>query len=185
MLSDLRNSPADKTIGDLSTWHATDMPWYAVRVRARAEERIAALIGARSHGVYLPTYIEKRQYSDRVKKARVPLFTGYVFCSLDIRYRLTILTVPGVLGFVSFEGEPTPVRENELSALVTALASGLGVHPCKYLKAGDRALVVVGPMRGVEGVLAREKGQDRLIISVHLLQRSVAVEVERDWLMPL
>ena len=156
--------------------------WYAIKVRTRAEERIAQHIAVKGYGVYVPTYLEMRQYSDRVRRTPVALFPGYVFCDLDIRQRLPILTIPGVEGFVSFGGEPTPVPNTELNAVKGALDSGLGAHPCEYLKLGDKVRVQVGPMRGVEGILSREKTRSRLILSVHLLQRSLAVEVEREWL---
>jgi len=167
------------------TSQAPEMPWFVVKVRTRAETRIAELIRDIGYHVYLPLLTETRQYSDRVRKAVVALFPGYVFCSLDVSKRLPVLMVPGVEYFVSFNGEPATVPHTELSAIESALASGLAVHPCEYLTEGDTIRVMVGSMRGVEGVLVRTKTGGRLIVSVHLLQRSVCVEVPRDWISPV
>ena len=92
-----------------------------------------------------------------------------------------MLTVPGVEHFVAFDGEPEPVPDEELAAVHAAVGSGLPLADCEYLRKGDRVRVVFGSMEGVEGVLVQEKSGDRLVISVHLLQRSLAVEIDRDW----
>ena len=127
-------------------------PWYAIKVRTRMEQRIADLIRNREYQVYLPSYVETRQYSDRIKRALVALFPGYLFCSLDISRRLPILMTPGVEYFVGFDGVPVFVPDSELRAIDAALKSGLPVHPCEYLCEGDRVRVVVGSMRGITSV---------------------------------
>jgi transcription antitermination factor NusG len=166
-------------------WRPCGQPWYAVKVRTRAEERVGSSIQTRDVAVYVPTYLETRRYADRLKKASVALFPGYVFCGLDIKKRLPVLMVPGVEYFVTFEGEPKPVAEEEIAAIDTALRSGLPASPCQYLEAGDRVRVEVGSMSGVEGILVQEKSKNRLVISVHLLRRSMSVEIDRDWVVPL
>jgi transcription antitermination factor NusG len=166
---------------------ATDsgLPWYALKVRTYGEIRVSEMLEQRDYSVYLPVSQETRQYSDRVKHATVALFPGYLFCNLDIKKRLPVLTVPGVQYFVSIDGEPARVPITELRELDAVLQSGFPVHPCDYLVEGDRVRVVVGSLRGVEGVLVRSKACGRLVVSVQLLQRSVAVEVDRDWLQPV
>lgn len=160
-------------------------PWYALKVRTKAEELVQTALQRKGYELYLPTHLDLRQYSDRVKKVRTALFPGYVFCRLDITARLPVLLTPYVEYFVSFNDEPVPVDESELDGVRAMLGSGLETKPWPYLISGDRVRVVVGSMAGVEGILVREKGSDLLIISVHLLQRSLSVQIDRTWIRPV
>ena len=139
----------------------------------------------KEYEIYLPTYKEVRKYSDRLKKIDAPLFPGYLFCRMDATKRLPILTTPGVHSILGFNGEPTPVPEDEITAIQRVVGSGASVGPWPFLKAGDRVRVERGAFTGVEGILISERGVDRLILSVQMLQRSVSVEIDRSWIRPI
>lgn len=163
----------------------TEWPWYALRVKPKFERTVACALAAKGMASFLPLYKERRRWSDRIKLVELPLFAGYVFCSLDVRQRLPVLQTPGVLHFVSFNGEPTPVDREEIRALQTAASSGAALAPWPYLREGQRVEVARGPMRGLQGILLRIRDEFRLVISVTLLQRSVAVEIDREAIRPL
>jgi transcription antitermination factor NusG len=161
------------------------IPWYAIQVRSGLEARSQQALERKGCEVYLPTYIDCKQYSDRVKKVAAPLFPGYLFGRIDIDYRLPILTTPGVLSIVGFGGVACPVDEAELEAVRAVTTSGVSAMPWPYLKTGDRVRVVYGTLSGAEGLLVRTRGEDRLVLSVHLLQRSISVEIDRTWVKPI
>lgn len=162
----------------------TSWPWYAIRVKPKFEKVVAQSLLSKGMPSFLPTYRERRRWSDRVKVVELPLFAGYLFCSLDVRHRLPVLQMPGVLYFVTFDGEPAPVDPVELETLQQAVVSGAGLGPWPYLKEGQRVVVARGPIRGRSGILLKIRDECRLIISITLLQRSVAVEIDREAVRP-
>ena len=161
------------------------LPWYAVKVRTSAELRLSQSLTGRGCEVFLPSYMESRRYSDRIKKVEAALFPGYLFARLDIERRLPVLQTPGVEAIVGFGGKFEQVDEAEILAIRKAIGSGAKVVPWPYLKVGDRVRVHFGALEGVEGILVKEKGQERLILSVHILQRSISVEIDRSWVRPI
>lgn len=181
MNTGVESSPVEavRSPGNTVRW-----PWYAVRVKPKFEKAVAQSLVAKGFDSYLPLYKERRRWSDRVKVVELPLFSGYVFCNLDVRHRLPVLQTPGVLHFVCFDGEPAPVERAEIEALQRATGSGAALAPWPYLREGQRVVVARGPMKGLEGILLKVRDEFRLIISVTLLQRSVAVEIDREAVRP-
>ncbi len=112
------------------------------------------------------------------------LFPGYLFVNLDLRERVTVLQSPGVLRFVSFQGQPAPVEDSEIHSLTLGLAAGLRAEPHPYLRRGRRVRVVRGLLAGVEGILIRRKERFRLVLSVDLIMRSVVIEVDESEVEP-
>lgn len=159
--------------------------WYAVRVRSRHEGSAARHLRARGLEAFLPMYPRRSRWSDRVKTVDFPLFPGYVFCHFNVEQRLPILTVPGVVHVVGVGKIPTPIDEHEIVAIQAAVKSGLYREPCPYLHIGKKVRIARGPLSGVEGILVGVKGHERLVLSITLLQRSVGVEVDQDWVEPI
>jgi transcription antitermination factor NusG len=160
-------------------------PWFAVQVRTRGEALVEAQLHGKAYETFLPTYLECRQYSDRIKTVDAALFPGYLFCRCDPEYWLPILKTPGVQRVVSFGDLPVPVDESEIDTIQTLVRAPGAARPWPYLKTGDRVRVEFGAFSGVEGILVSEKGTDRLVVSVTLLQRSVAVDIDRTWVRPI
>lgn len=115
----------------------------------------------------------------------LPLFAGYVFCRLDPRARLPVLTIPGVVLFVGFGHHPARIDDAEIANLQTIASACRPAAPWPFLRAGRRVRLEQGPLKGLEGFLIEVKNRYRLVVSVTLLQRSVAVEVDRDSISPL
>lgn len=154
--------------------------WFALTVKHQHERQIAAALRSKGLEELLPLYRTRRRWSDRVKAVDLPLFPNYVFCHFRFEDRLAVLGTPGVFSIVGFGGKPTPVSDQEIASIQAILASGLPVEPWPHLKAGDIVLVEDGPLRGLEGVLLQSKDATRVVVSVELLQRSIAVEIERE-----
>ncbi|HXP85591.1 MAG TPA: UpxY family transcription antiterminator [Bryobacteraceae bacterium] len=159
--------------------------WYAIRVKSNRENIVAASLGGKGLPRFLPTYVTRRQWSDRLVETEVPLFKGYVFCFLDAAERMPVLTIPGVIELVGIGKTPHPVEDAEIEALQTIARNGLPTAPWPFLEAGQRVRIERGPLKDVEGLLIEVKNRFRLVVSVSLLQRSVAVEVDRESVTPL
>jgi transcription antitermination factor NusG len=159
--------------------------WYAIRVRSRFEQTVSAALSGKGYDEYLPLYHSRRKWSDRLKDLDLPLFPGYLFCRFDAQVRLPILTTPGVISIVGTGKTPVAISDQEIDAIQTVIRSGLHLQPWPQLVVGSRVLIEEGPLRGLEGVALDIKKKYRLFVSVPLLQRSVSVEIDREWVRPL
>ena len=159
--------------------------WFALRVKSNCEKIVATGISYKGFEEFLPLYQRRQRWSDRFKSIASPLFPGYVFCRIDPRVRLPILTIPGALHFIGIGKAPVPIEDSEIAAIQRAVRSGRPVAPWAYLSAGQLVRFDDGPLAGLEGILIESRKQCRVVVSVTLLKRSVAVEIERGWVTPL
>jgi len=159
--------------------------WFALTVKPRHEKAVAQQLGLRDLEHYLPLYKAVRHWSDRRKIVAACLFPGYVFCRFGYNRRLDVLNLPSVHSIVGFGDTPTPVPESEIEAIRTILASGHPAGPWPFLRAGQTVRIGSGSLAGVEGILVREKDALRVVVRVELLQRAVAVEIDREMIEPL
>ncbi len=159
-------------------------PWYAVRVRPRWERTVSAALSGKGYEEYLPVYRERRRWSDRQKDLDLPLFPGYLFCRFDVQARLPILMTPGVISIVGTGKVPAAISESEVGAIQTMVSSGLLLEPWPHLPVGTSVVIERGPLKGLEGVTMDIRKKFRFVVSVSMLQRSVAVEIDSDWIRP-
>ena len=159
--------------------------WYALKVRSHHEKVVGAALAYKGFQQFVPTYKERRKWSDRYQTIDAPLFPGYVFCHFDANDRLPVLTIPGLVSIVGIGKVPCPIDVREISSLQLAISSGRYVQPWPFINVGDRVLLKEGPLRDVEGIVIREKGATELVLSISLLQRSIAVVLERAWVRPI
>ena len=159
--------------------------WFAIRVKSRYEKLVASMARNKGFEEFLPLYQCRRRWSDRMKTVELPLFPGYVFCHVDPQNRLPLLTIPGVVHFVGVGRTPAPLEDAEIAAIQAAVRSGLSTEPWPFLEAGQHVRLEEGPLTGVEGIFVGTSKQDRLIVSLSLLKRSVAVTIERHWVTPV
>ncbi|MCU1335363.1 MAG: transcriptional activator RfaH [Bryobacterales bacterium] len=158
--------------------------WYALTVQYQHERQTEKALQSKGLETLVPLYRSRRQWSDRVKDVDLPLFAGYVLCHFDLSERIRVLDTPGVAKIVGFGGTMTALDDLEIAGIQQLLALNLPLAPWPYLKAGDRVRVEHGPMRGLEGTLLRTKDALRLVVGVELLQRSIAVELDRQDIVP-
>lgn len=164
---------------------AEPVKWFAVQTRPKHEKSVAGLLEAKGYEQLLPLYQSWHRHSGRLQSVLLPLFTSYLFCRFDPLRRLPVLMTPGVFTIVGIGREPQPIPSEEIARIQASCSSGLPVRPWPYVERGDLVRVECGPLQGVEGILVSEKNACRLVVSVEILKRSVAVEVERDWVVPV
>jgi transcription antitermination factor NusG len=133
----------------------------------------------------LPTYTTKRKWSDRFKVVESPLFPGYVFCRFDVHNRLPVLITPGVISVVGRGKTPVAVDDAEIFSIQAAMGSGIHMEPWPYVEIGERVRIKDDVLDGMEGILTSFKGSHRVVISVTLLRRSVALDIDRSRITPL
>jgi transcription antitermination factor NusG len=144
----------------------------------------AMMLAHKGYESLLPLYKCRRRRPDRFRDVELPVFPGYLFCQFDALARLPILTTPGVLHVVGIGHTPVPVDETEIQAIQRLVNSPLQGEPWPYVEVGQTVYVQEGPLQGVEGILLAIKNGHRLVISVSLLKRAVAVEIERTSVIP-
>ena len=164
---------------DLERGEAFVQPlWYAAYTRANHERRVANQLVERGVEHFLPQYESMRKWKDRKVRLQMPLFPGYVFVHLALQNRLKVLEVPGVAYLVGFAGKPVAVPEGEFEKIRGFLKQGFRAEPHPYLEAGRRVRVKNGPLEGMEGIVARRKNGNRLVILLELIQRAMAVDLD-------
>jgi transcription antitermination factor NusG len=158
--------------------------WYAVRVRSNYERTVSTVLEQKGVEQFVPTYRSRRMWADRVKTLDLPLFPGYVFCRIRLDERNVVVTTDGVVNIVGAGRQPIAVSEAEIEAIRKVVQSGVPAEPCHFLKTGQIVRINHGSLTGVEGILTKVKSSWRLVISVNLLERSVAVEIDSAWVSP-
>lgn len=178
-------SPAISSVGSLHAAELPKSPWFAIRVRPNFEKTAAAGLAARGFEQFFPSYKQSRKWSDRTKVSEFPLFPGYIFCRLDAENRLPVLSTPGVLGILSCGSTLQALTEDEIEAVRRVVAGNIPAEPWPYLAKGCRARVTHGVLAGVEGIVIDERSRCRLILQISLLQRSVSVQIDREFITPI
>ena len=168
-----------------SSKNMSQLPWFALQVRSRREAMVTNHLEGQGFDCFLPLYKSTRRWSDRLKEVEQPLFPGYLFCRLNLSNRGPVLMTPGVQQIVGFGRTPVPVEERELESIRQVLSSGLPSLPWPYMHIGERVRVNYGSLVNLEGILVNFKGSNRVVLSVTLLQRSVALEIDLAWLSPI
>ena len=159
--------------------HVVPQPsWYAIYTRFRHEKKVAEILTKKGMEIFLPLYESAHRWKDRTKLVSLPLFPCYVFLKGSLDRRLDIMNTPGFHALVSVAGQPAAIAPDEIEAIQRAIESGARVNPYPFMKCGERVRVKCGPLTGVEGILIRMKNQFRLVVSVEMLGKAVAVEVD-------
>lgn len=166
-------------------WEAGTVPipssgeagWYVAYTSARHEKAVARQLEARKVNTFLPLYQAVRSWNGRRAEVQVPLFPAYVFLQVSPQERMRVLQVPGVVHLVGVRGRPTLIPDSEVEAL-RQFCSHARALPHPFLAIGRRARVRSGPLEGLEGLVVRRKGSLRFVLSITLIERSVAVEMD-------
>jgi transcription antitermination factor NusG len=158
--------------------------WVALVVRPRAERSVQKGLANMGLETFVAWHGVRRRWADRIKILEQNLIPGYIFCQSTFAERLAVMHQVGVERVVSFNRTPALIPDEEIAALRRAVCSELPLGPWPYLKAGQRVRIEKGVLAGMEGTLARESAGWRVVVSVSALQRSVAVEIDRDMIAP-
>ena len=168
----------------IGEWTTRDASWFAVYTISRHEKCIARHFGERNLESFLPLYQKEYHWKKRCSaQTELPLFPNYVFVHIRPEQRIPVLNVPGVLGIVGGR-IPSPLPDAEMEALRAAYASG-HFEPYPYLAEGERVRIKAGAMAGMEGILLRRKSSLRVVLTIDLIQRSVAAEMNAEDVEPV
>lgn len=159
--------------------------WFAFSVMARREKSVACILQLRDHESFVPLYEARHKWADRYKIVELPLFPGYVFCRVVRAAIPAVLAIPGIVAVVRCGTSPAEVCAEEIDALKLVGKSLLKAEPWPELVGVQSVAVVDGPLSGITGALVEIKNQLRLLISVSILRRSVLVEIDRHWVVPI
>lgn len=159
--------------------------WFALQVRTRWETSTASFLSNKGYETFLPTYRSRKRSRRSGREITTPLFPGYVFCSFDAQNRLPILVTPGVVAVVGRGRVPIAVDDAEVESIRSIVRTGAIVEPWPYLQLGQRVRVEDEALAGIEGILIEFKGCHRIVVSVSLLRRSVAMEIDRSRVRPV
>jgi transcription termination/antitermination protein NusG len=152
--------------------------WCALHTRYQYEKSVATILTAKGFEVFLPTYRVIRRWTDRNKELILPLFPGYLFFGPANDRQNQILSTPGVHSIIKTAGLPAVIPYEEIESIRRMVESSLRVEPHPFLQDGDRVRIKSGPLTGLEGILSRKKDAVRLVLSVILLGRAAAVEID-------
>jgi transcription antitermination factor NusG len=158
----------------------TQIQWFALQTMPRSEKQVYRHLTQKGYACLLPTYRQKRRWSDRVVESETPLFPSYIFCQFHADVLGKAISTPGVTRIVGFGGKPAEVELEEIEALRLLAKSDCLREPWAYIPEGTKVQVETGPLVGAHGILCSAGEKERLVISVTLLQRSVAVQLDES-----
>lgn len=163
-----------------SSCHQVDFQcsWYALYTKHQHEKTVARNLTSKGFETFVPLYESARNWKDRVQLIESPLFPCYVFLKGKLERRLEIVKTPGIYSLVSIAGQPAAIPANEIEGIRHAIRSGAHIEPYPFLKCGDWVRVKCGPLTGIKGILVRKKNVCRLVLSVEMLGKSAALEID-------
>ncbi len=177
-LCPLTFSDTELPFRDLTLW-PDECAWFAVHTRTRFEKKVASQLQDKGIETFLPLFSAKHKWHDRQQIVHEPLFTGYVFVWIpaEMDKRIAILRTIGVMNFVGRRGIGTPIPTSEIQAIKTILDQRVPFLLYPYMNVGQRVRIRGGCFEGIEGILTAINGDDSLVISVGLIQRSLAMRI--------
>ena len=162
-----------------------DKQWIVVRSKPRSEKVAHNELVKKNIESYLPLLKERRKWSDRKKWVEFPLFSSYLFARIDIKDSIFVLQTQGVNTIVKFGKQIAIVQNSVIEAIRLAMEGGYKLEPVEYFVEGNRVEVVAGPMNGVKGIVAKLKGQNRLIIKIDAIQQALSIQIESKFIRNL
>jgi transcription antitermination factor NusG len=156
--------------------------WYALYLRSRYEKKVHTELQKKNVESFLPLVEELHTWSDRKKKIQEPLFRGYIFIKSDLQNKSSILMTDGVVRFVGLNNKPSSIPDLQIDWLRRIVNESIEMRLERYLSIGERVRVVVGPLKGVEGIVTRLQGVSRVVVSIAAIEQSVSMQMPANYL---
>lgn len=155
------------------------LTWFAIQTQPRYEKKVTAELQEKGIQVFLPLLASTHQWSDRQRVVEVPLFPSYVFVRIVPwqERRIAVLRTHGVNGFVGVRGVGTPIPDTEVAAVQEMLKHRIPLQLYPFLQTGQRVRIRGGCLEGIRGILTAINGDYSLVVSVELIQRSIAMRL--------
>ena len=154
--------------------------WFAVQTRPRHEKKVNSELHEKGVHSFLPLHREKRRWSDRSQWVELPMFSQYVFVRVPTSgdSRLRVLQTQGVVQFVGATGRGIPIPDEQIESLLAIVSRGIPTASHEFLRVGQRVRIRGGVLEGIEGILSAIQNEKSLVVSVDLIQKSVAIRIE-------
>lgn len=159
--------------------------WYAVYTNARHEKSVADHLISKAIEVFLPTVTVVSTWKDRKVKLQIPAFPGYVFTKICLNERGRVISVPGVVKMLSFNGVPARLDESEIENIRLCQQRGVLIEARSLFGVGKKVRVKSGLLEGLEGFVSQCKDERRFIVPLSLIGQSIVVQVDIDLLEPV
>ena len=154
--------------------------WFAVQTRPRHEKKVNSELREKGIHSFLPLHRERRRWSDRSQWVELPMFSQYLFVRVpgtgDARIR--VLQTTGVVQFVGATVRGTPIPDEQIEGLLAIVSHRIPTAPHEFLRVGQRVRIRGGVLEGIEGILSAIRNEKSLVVSVDLIQKSVAIRVD-------
>lgn len=161
--------------------------WYAVYTRPRFEKKIEKFLQEKNIQCYLPMVKTLRQWSDRRKWVDMPLFNSYIFVYAELAQdKYEILSIPGVVRFISFDGSPVEIPAQQIEKIQWVLSTDIVSEPLNEMIApGSRVEIIKGPLRGMRAEMVHYNNKKKIIIRIDQLERSLEIQIPENHVAPL
>ena len=156
--------------------------WIALYTKPRHEKTIAKEFKKKGYEFYLPLLKERRKWSDRKKWVEYPLFKSYIFIRINLKNIINVLQTPGIVKVIKFGNDIAIINDNSIQSIKLMLSGGYAPKPTDYFLKGDPVKVKDGPLKGIEGEVARIDNNDRLILKINSIQHSISIKINRAFL---
>ena len=154
--------------------------WFAVQTKARHEKKVHAQLREKGIHSFLPLHREKRRWSDRKQWVELPMFSQYLFVHVPVTgdWRIRVLQTIGVVQFVGATARGTPIPDEQIEDLVAIVSHCIPTSPHEFLRVGQRVRIRGGVLEGIQGILSAIRNDKSLVVSVDLIQKSVAIRID-------
>lgn len=159
--------------------------WFAIHTKVRRERVANSALQNRGFETFLPLCKTRRRWSDRIKELEVPLFPRYFFCRFKLHDHRQVVTTLGIEYVVGIAKNPVAIPDAEIASLEAVMRSDMAAQQWPFIQKGQWIRITSGALAGIEGILQDCRGNRRLVISVTLLQRSVALDIDRLDVTPI
>ena len=160
--------------------------WFAIQTKPRHEKNVAVELEMKGITSFVPLYTIRKRWSDRYRSVELPLFANYAFTKIPPQReaRVAVLRTQGVVGFIGTRGMGTPIPSEEIESIQRIVQSQIAFAPYPFLTVGQSVRICGGSLDGVQGILLAKNGDQSLVVSVQIIQRSLAIRVAGYHLEP-
>jgi transcription antitermination factor NusG len=186
-MAELLQHHPEKSLKASPQGDAPEQNWYALRTLPRHEKQVDRILREKAVTTFLPLVSEFHEWNDRRKLISIPLFPCYLFVRTAPIHslRVAVLRTRGVVGFVGNTGAGAALPDQQIHAVRAVIDSGVYCCPHPFLTIGHRVRIVGGSLNGIEGILLAKNRDHSVVVSVDLIQNSLAVRVTGYRLVPV
>jgi transcription antitermination factor NusG len=176
----ISNALFEKPLSSATGIAESPLFWFAVQTRPRHEKKVNSELREKGLHSFLPLHRERRRWSDRSCWVELPLFSQYLFVhtSVSAELRTRVLQTPGVVQFVGVPGRGTPIPNDQIESLQAIIAQRIPMTPHEFLRVGEKVRIRGGALEGIEGIVSAIRNDKSLVVSVDLLQKSIAIRID-------